>query len=74
MSAKTGELEAQEMLHQRIRESSRFVPLNRLALSPQCGFTSTHEGNRLSPEDQRRKLTLVADTARAVCSGVTPPA
>jgi 5-methyltetrahydropteroyltriglutamate--homocysteine methyltransferase len=74
VSSKTGELEAGETLHQRIREASRFVPLDRLALSPQCGFASTHEGNRLSAEDQRRKLTLVADTARAVWSGVTPPA
>ena len=43
-----------------------IVPLERLALSPQCGFASTHEGNRLSPDDQRRKLELVARTARSV--------
>jgi len=42
------------------------VPLERLAISPQCGFASTHEGNRLTAEDQRRKLELVAATARAV--------
>jgi 5-methyltetrahydropteroyltriglutamate--homocysteine methyltransferase len=44
------------------------VPLDRLALSPQCGFASTHEGNRLSADDQRRKLELVAETAREVWS------
>jgi len=43
--------------------------LERLALSPQCGFASTLEGNRLSPDDQRRKLELVARTARQVWSG-----
>jgi 5-methyltetrahydropteroyltriglutamate--homocysteine methyltransferase len=42
------------------------VPLERLALSPQCGFASTAEGNRLSPDDQRRKLELVGHTARAI--------
>ena len=41
------------------REASNIVPLERLALSPQCGFASTHEGNRLSEDDQRRKLELV---------------
>jgi 5-methyltetrahydropteroyltriglutamate--homocysteine methyltransferase len=44
----------------------RFIPLDRLALSPQCGFASTWEGNRLTPEDQRAKLDLVAQVARSV--------
>ena len=43
-----------------------YVPLDRLALSPQCGFASTMEGNRISMEDQRRKLELVAGVARDV--------
>ena len=42
------------------------MPLERLALSPQCGFASTMEGNRITPEDQRAKLERVAETARAV--------
>ena len=42
------------------------MPLARLALSPQCGFASTMEGNRISPEDQRDKLRRVAETARLV--------
>ncbi len=66
ISTKTGTLESAEMVRARIDEASRIVPLERLALSPQCGFASTHEGNRLSPDDQRRKLELVASTARAV--------
>ena len=52
----------------RIAEASRYVPLERLALSPQCGFASTHEGNRLSADDQRRKLELVGRVARSVWS------
>jgi 5-methyltetrahydropteroyltriglutamate--homocysteine methyltransferase len=66
VSSKVPALESAAMLEQRIAEASRFVPLERLALSPQCGFASTHEGNRLSADDQRRKLELVAETARAV--------
>jgi 5-methyltetrahydropteroyltriglutamate--homocysteine methyltransferase len=50
----------------RIEEASRFVPLERLALSPQCGFASTMEGNRITPDDQRRKLELVGRVAKSV--------
>ena len=66
VSSKHAALETQEELEQRISAASKYVPLERLALSPQCGFASTHEGNRLSADDQRRKLELVATTARAV--------
>ena len=66
VSSKTPRLESADTLRSRIVEASRVVPLDRLALSPQCGFASTHEGNRLSPDDQRRKLELVATTARQV--------
>jgi 5-methyltetrahydropteroyltriglutamate--homocysteine methyltransferase len=66
VSSKIPQLESAADLQRRIAEAARIVPLERLALSPQCGFASTSEGNRLSPEDQRRKLELVADTARAV--------
>jgi 5-methyltetrahydropteroyltriglutamate--homocysteine methyltransferase len=51
---------------QRIQEASRFVPLENLALSPQCGFASTMEGNLLTEEEQWSKLRLVAETARRV--------
>ena len=60
------ELEASQLDPRRIEEATRYIPLERLALSPQCGFASTMEGNRLSFEDQRRKLELVANVAREV--------
>jgi 5-methyltetrahydropteroyltriglutamate--homocysteine methyltransferase len=66
VSSKTPRLETSRELQARIAEASAIVPLERLALSPQCGFASTYEGNRLSADDQRRKLELVAHTARAV--------
>jgi methionine synthase II (cobalamin-independent) len=66
VSSKTPALESRDDLRTRIDAASKFVPLERLALSPQCGFASTDEGNRLTPDDQRRKLELVARTAREV--------
>ena len=66
VSTKKSRLETQSELEQRIEEAAKIVPLARLALSPQCGFASTWEGNRISPEIQRQKLELVALTARAV--------
>jgi 5-methyltetrahydropteroyltriglutamate--homocysteine methyltransferase len=59
-------LESQEQLVRRIDEASRHIPLDRLALSPQCGFASAMEGNLLTEDDQWRKLRLVVDTARHV--------
>src|SRR5215469_16164318 len=55
-----------EELQARIKEASTYFPLDHLALSPQCGFASTMEGNRISIEDQERKLELVARVAREV--------
>lgn len=66
VSSKTSRLEERDQLRARIDEAARIVPLDRLALSPQCGFASTHEGNRLTPEDQRKKLELVAQTAKGI--------
>ena len=66
VSTKKPRLESGAELQARITEAARIVPLERLALSPQCGFASTAEGNRLSPTDQREKLEVVAATARAV--------
>lgn len=59
-------LESKDELKRRIDEAAKFVPLERLALSPQCGFASTIGGNRLSLEDEKRKLALVVETAREV--------
>jgi 5-methyltetrahydropteroyltriglutamate--homocysteine methyltransferase len=66
VTTKKSRMETADELRGRIKEASQFVPLERLALSPQCGFASTMEGNRISPEDQRRKLELVAEVAREV--------
>ncbi len=65
-SSKLPDLESREDLARRIEEASRYVPLEDLALSPQCGFASTMEGNLLTEDDQWRKLGLVVETARAV--------
>jgi 5-methyltetrahydropteroyltriglutamate--homocysteine methyltransferase len=68
ISSKQPALESGAELRARIADASKIVPLERLAISPQCGFASTHEGNRLSQEDERRKLELVVQTAREVWS------
>jgi 5-methyltetrahydropteroyltriglutamate--homocysteine methyltransferase len=66
ISSKVPRLESRADVQARIKEASAIVPLERLALSPQCGFASTHEGNRLSPDDQRKKLELTGEVAHAV--------
>ena len=66
ISSKEPALEATDALRRRIDEASQYVPLERLALSPQCGFASVAAGNPISADDQRRKLELVVATARAV--------
>jgi 5-methyltetrahydropteroyltriglutamate--homocysteine methyltransferase len=66
VSSKTPELESPDDLRRRIDDAARFVPLENLALSPQCGFASTSRGNLLTTDDQRRKLELVVETAAAV--------
>ena len=66
VSSKKAQLESKDELKQRIEAAAAFATLERLALSPQCGFASTMEGNLLSVEDQEAKLRLVAETAREV--------
>src|SRR5262249_35834600 len=66
VTTKKSRLESVAELSGRITEAARLIPLERLALSPQCGFASTMEGNRLSPGDQAAKLRRVAETARQV--------
>src|ERR1700733_7965439 len=68
VSSKRPQMEDPGMLVQRIREASRYVRLENLALSPQCGFASTMEGNLLTEDEQWSKLSLVADVARRVWS------
>jgi len=64
VTTKVGALEKQDDLLRRIEEASKYVAMENLALSPQCGFASVEQGNLLSWDDQRRKLELVVDTAR----------
>ncbi len=66
VSSKTPELESITALCRRIEEAAKIVPLERLAVSPQCGFASTVAGNPVTPDDQRRKLALVVEVARRV--------
>jgi 5-methyltetrahydropteroyltriglutamate--homocysteine methyltransferase len=66
VTTKRGELEKKDFLKRRIDEAAKYVPLEQLALSPQCGFSSTVHGNRITVEDQRAKLRLVVETAAEV--------
>jgi 5-methyltetrahydropteroyltriglutamate--homocysteine methyltransferase len=66
VTSKTGQIEDKEVLQRRIAEAAQYVPLEQLALSPQCGFASTEEGNLLTADEQRAKLELVVEVAAAV--------
>ncbi|MEO1771137.1 MULTISPECIES: 5-methyltetrahydropteroyltriglutamate--homocysteine S-methyltransferase [Enterococcus] len=66
ITTKTPKLEDKEQLKLRIKEATQYVPLNQLCLSPQCGFSSTHEGNKVTEEDQWAKLALVIEVAKEV--------
>jgi len=66
VSTKHAALERKEDMLRRIGEAAKFIPLEQLAVSPQCGFASTMEGNLLSEEQQWSKLQLVADVAHEV--------
>jgi 5-methyltetrahydropteroyltriglutamate--homocysteine methyltransferase len=66
VSSKLPELEKKDDLKRRIDQAAKYVPLENLALSPQCGFSSTHHGNLLSIDDEKRKLALVVEVASEV--------
>jgi 5-methyltetrahydropteroyltriglutamate--homocysteine methyltransferase len=66
VSTKTPELESVDMLSARIAEAARIVPLDQLAVSPQCGFSSNYLGNAVTIDDERRKLARVVETAKTV--------
>jgi 5-methyltetrahydropteroyltriglutamate--homocysteine methyltransferase len=70
VTTKRGELEAKDELKRRIEEASRYIDVEQLCLSPQCGFSSTVEGNVLTLEQQRAKLRLVVETAEEVWGSV----
>ena len=66
VTTKLGDLERKDELKRRIDEAAKYAPLEQLALSPQCGFASTVEGNAIAMEVQTAKLRLVVETAREV--------
>src|SRR5256886_10059955 len=66
VTTKRPELEDKDLLKRRIEEASKYVDVDQLCLSPQCGFSSTVEGNKLTRDDQAAKLQLVVETAAEV--------
>jgi 5-methyltetrahydropteroyltriglutamate--homocysteine methyltransferase len=66
VTTKRGELESKDYLKRRIEEAARFVDIDQLCLSPQCGFSSTKEGNDLTQEQQWAKLALIVETAQEI--------
>jgi 5-methyltetrahydropteroyltriglutamate--homocysteine methyltransferase len=66
VTTKRGELESKDYLKRRIEDAARFIDIDQLCLSPQCGFSSTKEGNDLTPEQQWAKLRLIVETAQEV--------
>lgn len=66
VTTKRGGLESKDEIKRRVDEAAKYVPLDQLCLSPQCGFSSTEEGNSLSVDEQRAKLSLIVETAREI--------
>jgi 5-methyltetrahydropteroyltriglutamate--homocysteine methyltransferase len=66
ITTKEPELESLKSIIQRVTDASRYVPLERLGVSPQCGFASSVIGNNILEADQRRKLELVVESAKAI--------
>jgi 5-methyltetrahydropteroyltriglutamate--homocysteine methyltransferase len=70
VTSKTGRMESKDELKRRIEQAARYLPLEQLALSPQCGFASTEEGNLLTEDEQWAKLRLCVEVAEEVWGGV----
>ena len=66
VTSKSGRLEPKDDLKRRIDEATKYVPLEQLCLSPQCGFASTEEGNVLTEEEQWAKLRMIVELAEEV--------
>ena len=64
ISSKVPKLESKDEIMRRIEEATPYVSIENICLSPQCGFSSTHHGNKLSMDDQKRKLELVVNIAQ----------
>ncbi len=69
MTTKRSDLESKDEIRRRIDEAVKYVPIERLCISPQCGFASTQEGNKLSQEEQRAKLSLLVEVATEIWGG-----
>lgn len=70
ITTKTAELESVDSLQRKFEEASKFVDIDQLGIAPQCGFASTEEGNKITEDDQWRKLELVVETAETIWGGV----
>jgi 5-methyltetrahydropteroyltriglutamate--homocysteine methyltransferase len=70
VTSKSGALETKDELKRRIDQAAKFLPLEQLALSPQCGFASTEEGNTLTEDEQWAKLRLCVEVAQEVWGGI----
>jgi len=66
ITSKTGELEDKDVIKQRVAEAEKYVKLGQLCLSPQCGFSSTEEGNTITEQDQWNKMKLVVELAEEI--------
>jgi 5-methyltetrahydropteroyltriglutamate--homocysteine methyltransferase len=69
VTTKFDQMESKDDLKRRIDEAAKYAPIEQLALSPQCGFSSTVHGNNIAVAAQRAKLALVVETAREVWGG-----
>ena len=69
VTSKSGRLEQKDDIKRRIEEATKYVPLEQLCLSPQCGFSSTEEGNVLAEEEQWAKLRMIVELAEEVWGG-----
>ena len=68
VTSKTGTLESKDEIKRRIEQASKFVPLDQLCLSPQCGFASSDEGNTLAEDEQWAKLRMIVELAEEIWS------
>ena len=66
VTSKSGTLESKDALKRRIDEAAKYIPLDQLCLSPQCGFASTEEGNILAEDEQWAKLRMIVELAEEV--------
>ena len=66
VTSKSGTLESKDAIRRRIEHAAKFIELDQLCLSPQCGFASTEEGNILAEDEQWAKLKMIGEIAREV--------